>query len=214
MTRDKLDCSFLKAIENTEQALDFWIERRLMEKVSFGGNSFAFFIHMTLCEYAAAKYVISQNREFILQWLKRVYAKSKWRETILLAAGVKGGECILELLLILEDHTAFVSNEILLAASALSEIEHPEKDLIEPIANALLLKLTSNIRRVVLETGYAALKLTQFVPETIGPVAQSLIEHPQPWTRFAAWNLAIHSGPQYYDLDLLEDQFDEIFNLM
>jgi hypothetical protein len=94
------------------------------------------------------------------------------------------------------------------------EIEEPKKDLVDLITNTLLSRLTSEIRGIALETGYAALKLTQLAPEIIGPIAQSLIQHPQPWTRFIAWNLALHSGEQYVDIDLLEQQYEDLFDLI
>jgi len=212
--KDELGIGVLLAQRKAEQALNFWIERRLMEKLSVGGNEYIFFIHMTLGEFAAARYAISQEQNQLIKWLTRVRRKTKWRETILLAAGLEGGERILQILIDMEDPDDRTSREAMLAASALSEIEDPSIDLVETIAHSLLLRLTSNIRNVVLETGYAALKLIQFVPEIIGPVAQSLLEHPQPLTRFVAWNLALHSGNQYFDIDLLDKHYEEFFDLI
>lgn len=202
--KNDLECSLLKAQRSVEQAVKFWTEHRLIEKLSLAKHEHLVFTHMTFTEFAAAKYALSLEGRDCVAWLKEKRLKSRWRETVLFAAGLQNGELIVQLLIsfdIPEDRTA---QDILLAAAAILEIEKPAKELVLSVVNALLPRLTSNIEDVVLDVGEALFHLVQFAPDVIGPAVQSLLEHPQQWTRFSAWNLALHSGEEYFPLELFK----------
>ncbi|MCI5162011.1 MAG: hypothetical protein D3917_08295, partial [Candidatus Electrothrix sp. AX5] len=212
--KNDLECSQLNAQRSVEQAVKFWTEHRLVEKLSIAENDYLVFAHMTFGEFAAAKYALSLEEEQFVTWLKKGRLKSKWRETVLLAAGLKGGERVVQLLTSFDTPDDRTAQDILLAAAAVLEMEKPAKELVLPVVEALLPRLTSNLEDVVFDVGEALFHLVEFAPDVIGPAVQPLLEHPQPWTRVSAWNLALHAGEEYFSLELLKQSYEDLISSM
>lgn len=211
--KNDLECSLLKAQRSVEQAVKFWTEHRLVEKISIAENEYLVFAHTTFGEFAAAKYALSLQEAEFVAWLEKVRRKNRWRETVLLAAGLKGGERLVQLLTSFDTPEARIALDILLAAAAVLEMEEPARELVEPVIEALLPKLTSNLEDVVLDVEEALFHLVQFAPDVIGSAVQPLLEHPQPWTRVSAWNLALHSGEEYFSLEVLKQDYEDLTSL-
>jgi len=208
--KNDLECSLLKAQRSVEQAVKFWTEHRLVEKLSIADNDYLVFAHMTFGEFAAAKYALSLEKDEFVAWLEKVRRKGRWRETVLLAAGLKGGERIVQLLTSFDTPEEKTAQDILLAAAAVLEMDEPARELVLPIVDVLLPRLTSNLEDVVLDVGEVLFHLVELAPDLIGPAVQPLLEHPQPWTRFSAWNLSLHSGKIYHSMNLFKRDCDKL----
>lgn len=209
----ELGVEVLEARRQGEQALKFWEERRLLERLSAGGQDAFTFIHLALCEYAAGRYAATLNDVQLEEWLSRVRRQPKWRETILLAAGSGAADRIVRILVTLDDVEDPTSVEAMLAAAAQSETDGIQPTLVKSVADRLLARLTSNVPLIVHESGHALLGLAQLAPEIIGSTAQSLLNHKNPWTRFVAWTLTLYAGREYVDLDLLEQSYETLVEL-
>ena len=209
----ELGVEVLEARRQGEQALKFWEERRLLERLSAGGQDAFTFIHLALCEYAAGRYVATLNDIQLEEWLSGVRRQPKWRETILLAAGSGAADRIVRILVTLDDVEDPTSVEAMLAAAAQSETDGIQPTLVKSVADRLLARLTSDVPLIVHESGHALLGLAQLAPEIIGPTAQSLLNHKNPWTRFVAWTLTLYAGREYVDLDLLEQSYETLVEL-
>ncbi|MFM7373251.1 MAG: hypothetical protein ACKO2Z_36825, partial [Sphaerospermopsis kisseleviana] len=101
------------------------------------------FIHLTLCEYAAAKYVSDLDDQEICKWLEEVRQNIKWKEVILFAAGLGKVEIIVNHLLELDNPENTTLTDILLAANALTEVNNASFELIKAVVNRLQIQLES-----------------------------------------------------------------------
>lgn len=113
--------SLLAAKEKVERCLAFWQERGVLELLQVGHEDAYTFIHATLGEYAAGRYLATCDDSEIRAYLEKVQHDARWRETLLLAAGAGKANIIAEHLLSLDRENDPVATESLLAAAALAE---------------------------------------------------------------------------------------------
>ena len=189
--------------------ISFWEQRRIFEKNKVGLNDTINFIHLTLCEYAAAKYVSDLDDQKICTWLEEVRQNIKWKEVILFAAGLGKVEIIVNHLLELNNTENTTSTDILVAANALKEVNNAPFELIKAVVNQLQIRLESSNPSVVLEAAKALLDLISQATDLIGNIAQSLYNHTQSCTRLAAIRLGLQCGENYVDLNILKEVIDE-----
>ena len=200
----------LEAASRVEKALLFWEDRRLMERLTVGVHEAATFVHMALCEFAAARYAARLPYGDLSAWLTEVRMEPTWRETILLTASTGSAENMVEILLELDSPDDPLSEDVLLAADVLAQATRPSAHVAQRVAEPLVGRIVSEIRSIAYEAGSALLPLTQIVPEIIGTKARSLMDHEQPWTRYVALALALRSGEEYVDIDLLDGQYESL----
>jgi energy-coupling factor transporter ATP-binding protein EcfA2 len=200
----------LEARRKAEQALNYWEERRMLEKLSIGTHEVVTFVHLSLGEFAAGRYASKLPDTQLEEWLTKVRREAKWREVIMFAAGSGDKERIVRTLISLDDVKDLTSTEILLAVSAYLEAARIHLGLAEDIIKYLIPRLSSNIPMITYEAGNAALKLTEIVPDVIGPEVERLLIHDQPWTQKVAWALLVSCGRKYVNLDLLEQHYEAL----
>jgi energy-coupling factor transporter ATP-binding protein EcfA2 len=189
--------------------ISFWEQRRIFERKKVGLNDTINFIHLTLCEYAAGKYVSNLDDQKICTWLEGVRQDIKWQEVILFAAGLGKVDIIVNHLLELDNLENINSTDILLAAKALTEVNDAPFELIKAVVNRLQIQLESPNPSVVLEAAKALLDLISQATDLIGNIAQNLSNHTQLWTRLAAIRLGLQCGENYVDLNILKEVLDE-----
>ncbi|HBB36277.1 MAG TPA: hypothetical protein DDZ80_07905 [Cyanobacteria bacterium UBA8803] len=207
---NELDLKPLAAQREAQKGLEFWEERRIIERLSVGHQNAVTFVHPSLGEYAAGRYASRLSEKEVHQWLARVRRQPKWRESILFCAGAGAAERISTQLLELDNPEEPTSTEAVLAAAALAETTEPPLKLMEAVANQILPRLKSPIPDVVFEAAQALLALADLAPNIIGTIAQSLFKQAQSWTRLAATMLALACGEDYVDLDILKEVLDNI----
>jgi energy-coupling factor transporter ATP-binding protein EcfA2 len=199
----------LEAEKQAEPGINFWENRRIFERSRERHQDTINFIHLTLCEYAAAKYVSDLDDQKICKWLEEVRQNIKWKEVILFAAGLGKVEIIVNHLLELNNTENTTSTDILVAANALKEVNNAPFELIKAVVNQLHIRLESSNPSVVLEAAKALLDLISQATDLIGNIAQNLSNHTQLWTRLAAIRLGLQCGDQYVDLSILKEVIDE-----
>jgi energy-coupling factor transporter ATP-binding protein EcfA2 len=198
-----------EAEKQAEPGINFWENRRIFERSRERHQDTINFIHLTLCEYAAAKYVSDLDDQKICKWLEEVRQNIKWKEVILFAAGLGKVEIIVNHLLELNNTENTTSTDILVAANALKEVNNAPFELIKAVVNQLHIRLESSNPSVVLEAAKALLDLISQATDLIGNIAQNLSNHTQLWTRLAAIRLGLQCGDQYVDLSILKEVIDE-----
>ena len=198
-----------EAEKQAESAINFWENRRIFERSRERHQDTINFIHLTLCEYAAAKYVSDLDDQKICKWLEEVRQNIKWKEVILFAAGLGKVEIIVNHLLELNNTENTTSTDILVAANALKEVNNAPFELIKAVVNQLQIRLESSNPSVVLEAAKALLDLISQATDIIGNIAQNLSNHTQLWTRLAAIRLGLQCGENYVDLNILKEVIDE-----
>jgi len=204
------DYTVREAEEKAEAGVDFWENRCIFERRSMGNQDLITFIHPTLGEYAAGRYASRLNDEKLCEWLEEVRQDSRWREPILLAAGLGAGETIVENLLAFDNPEEPSSEDAILAAFVLAEMIDPPSKLLEVVANRIRLQVESHIPHIAFNAADAMLELTKLAPDFIGSIAKSLLQSSNSWTRLAATGLALVCGEDYVDLDILKEVLDDI----
>jgi hypothetical protein len=169
-----------------EAGVCFWEDRGLIERVSVGSRDTIVFVHLSLGEYLAARFIVRSGPDFVRSETIRLRQRAKWREPLLLAAGLSGGEEVIQTLLNLDEPDNPESTESVVAAACLAEAEKDSKPSLEAhdVADRLELRLGSAVPLVSLEAGHALQMIAALVPDLVGQIAIELGNHTQPWTRF------------------------------
>lgn len=201
------DYPLLRANEIAEFYVTFWREHGLLEHLKIGIEDAYTFVHLNIQEYCAARYITSLSAGDRIEWLKRVHRIPRWREVLLLAAGDGAVREVVETLLAMDNLEDPVSTVLILAAAALAESE-PIHDLSRDVIKRLTVRLSSRIPLVAYEAAKAAVGLAPQMPELIANVVEPLLHHDQPWTRLAAYRLAISAGPTAISLENLQSFFN------
>jgi hypothetical protein len=203
--------SLLAAKEKVERCLAFWQERGVLELLQVGHEDAYTFIHATLGEYAAGRYLATCDDSEITAHLEKVRHDARWRETLLLAAGAGKANIIAEHLLSLDWENDPVATESLLAAAALAESAHASPALAVEVAEHITNRLCSSIPLVAYESAQNSTGLAALLTEEMRPLLHPLLRHPQLWTRLTALRLALAAGDSVVDFDALEAFFDDWF---
>jgi hypothetical protein len=192
-----------------EECISFWEERGLLERLTAGNREALVFTHAGLGEYAAARYASDCSPEELASWVAEVRRHPRWREVILLAAGL-GAMGVVDALLDLYNSKDPVGEELELAALALAEVAKPPDNLVEKVAEAIGERLQADIPGVVFATSESALGLAREVPRSVARVARRLAGHENFATRVAAVRLLLECGPEHADLDVVQNVIEEL----
>jgi hypothetical protein len=201
--------SLLASKERVERCLAFWQERGVLELLQVRHEEAYTFIHATLGEYAAGRYLATCDDSEIKAHLEMVRHDDRWRETLLLAAGAGKANIIAEHLLSLDRENDPVATESLLAAAALAESAHASPALAAEVAKHITDRLCSAIPLVAYESAENSIGLAAQLAEQMRPLLHPLLRHPQLWTRLTALRLALAAGGLVVDFDALEAFFDD-----
>lgn len=203
-----LDIQPIPAQRNADRGLTFWEERRILERFRVGPEDAVVFVHRGLSEAAAGRYAAHLGDVELYEWLTRVRRNPTWRETILLASGAGAGKQIIGHLLELDNPADPSSVEAVLATAALAELSRPDSQLLERIAARLQPRLESPVPLVAFEAAEALLGLARQAPAVVGPLAQPLVHHAQPWTQLIAVVLTLACGQEYTDESVIVQLLD------
>ena len=171
-----------------ESALHLWSDHGLIERVTVGAREAIVFVHLSLGEYLAGRFLARTSSEFLEAHVKNHRRQAKWRETILFAAASGAHTTIITLLLSLDDPEDPESTEATLAAACIGELSDgiPLYNLPQLVAGKLTERLSSAIPLIAIEAGEALQDISSTVPEFIAEISLSLWDHEQPWTRTAS----------------------------
>ena len=190
-----------------EIATNLWNDHGLIERVTVGSREGLVFVHLSLGEFLAGRYLSKLAPEVIALEVGRVRRKAKWREPLLFASGSGAHRTIVPTLISLDDPSDPESTEAVLAAACVGELdpsEHPG-ELAALVAEKLKERLSSPIPLVAIEAGEALLKIAPLVPELIAHISIALWRHPQPWTRTASICAGIATGSESMAIDRVTD---------
>lgn len=185
----------LSSFRTAETAIHEWIERGLLERLTAGSLDAVVFVHQAFAEYLAGRYLADLSEHDFTHAIHNLRRKAKWREPILLTAGVGAGDRIVATLLALDEPTNSDSTEALLAAAALNEAAPVQvaPELVEQVVARLKDRLPSPIPLVAIDAAVALLEVARTNPDSVARVTREFWSHPQEWTRLAAQCAAIGS---------------------
>jgi len=173
----------LLASRAAENALLYWEEHRLLERLRIGTREYLTFVHMNLGEYAAARAVAGLTDAKLTAWLTRVRRQPQWREVILLAASAGASEQIARVLLDLDDAADPTSEEAFLAAECLEDVGAPDLALVERAIDRVGARLGSHAE---IRAAEVLVRLARFAPSAVSRASLPLLEAKSPVTRLAA----------------------------
>lgn len=193
----------LKGKKMASDAIIFWEERGLLERVSSGVQTTLTFVHLAFQEFSAARFLSQLSDNEVVEWVKANKNIPKYRETLFLSGGTE--RVVLTVNTLLEDDNPSDPIQInaLLAADVLGEAEYAPRNVQDRTIKHLLARLTYLVPDVVYEAGEKLKPLAIASPELIGPVALQLAQHEQRWTSEVACTLGLLCGEQYVDAEAL-----------
>lgn len=175
-----------------QNALLYWEDHRLLERLRIGTREYLTFVHMNLGEYAAARAISGFNDAELQTWLTRVRRQPQWREVILLAASAGATERITPLLLDLDDTGDPTSEEAFLAAECLYEMDSPDLALAERTIDRISSRLGTDGE---IRAANVLVRLARFAPSSVSRVSSPLLDSESPVTRLAA-EAGVFAGDQ------------------
>jgi NACHT domain/Cap4 dsDNA endonuclease len=179
------------AMEQAEEWLNFWEERRVIERLSVGQYEAVTFVHFALGEWAAATYLENLDDDSLKAWLVQNQKKPRFREVITLAA--KSVNRIIPLLLDSDDGSPTASESIL-AAELIVESAEVQENLIVSVIEKLAGKLLSPISLIIGEAAHALLKIAPLQKNMLINLVEPLSHHESAETKAAAIRLLIECG--------------------
>lgn len=187
----------LQAKEIATDYLQYWVDIGVLDHLRVGYEDGYTFIHLTLGEYAAGKYIASlseRNQREIL--LEKIHFPI-WRETLLLAGGAGCAGPFVET--IMETYEkGDLYNDISLAVAILAETT-PHLELSKKVGKKAIGSISSNIPLLCFEVGEALVGIAQQEPDWTITLVKPLLEHEQEWTRLVAYKLALMSNKLMID---------------
>jgi hypothetical protein len=198
---EQIALSPLLARQQVELSLRFWEEKRLIERLRSGHLEALTFVHLSLGEYLAGRFIGAMNDEHLGAWLARTRRAPRWRQPILFACGAGAVNRIVSALLDLDDPDDPSSTDALLAASGIVEYERVETHCVNETVARLQHRLKSSIPLVAIEAGMGLCEIRSVAPQIIGAAATNLIDSEQEWTRLAAIATCLSAGSEYISLE-------------
>ena len=200
----------LEARRRAEQGLRFWEERRLIERLTLGHLEAYTFVHLSLGEYLAGRYIGQMGDENLRIWVAATRREARWRQPILMACGAGAANRVVPLLLELDEPADPVSTEAVLAAFAVAESEQIDKQIVEQVITRLRERLTSTIPLVAIEAGEGLRQIAPLAREVIDAITADLLDHKQEWTRLAALTARFAAGKQYVTLEQTQKWLNDL----
>lgn len=197
----QMGVSRLQARTSAQHGLVFWEERRLVERLTLGHLQAYTFVHLSLGEYLAGRYIAQMTDENLRSWIATRRCDARWRQPILMACGAGAANRVIPLLLELDKPTDPVSSEAVLAAFAIAESESIGKQIVEQVVTRLRERLTSTIPLVAIEAGESLRQIAPLAPEMVDAITADLIDDEQQWTRLAGITARFAAGKEYVTLD-------------
>ena len=199
----------LQESTTASNCLHFWHERGVLDRLHAGHQEIYTFVHSTFREYAAGRYLASLNLSEIRWWVRNKYDDARWREPIVLAAGCGAVEVVVETLLEIEAEDEQATS---LLFSALAESPTAPDRLTTLVADRLIAHLTSPNPALAYAVAEQGVSLVKRVPDLFAPLLQPLLAHHQIWTRLAAADLALVSGPERVEIEIVEQLLKDVMS--
>ncbi|MEM7560492.1 MAG: hypothetical protein AAF394_15325, partial [Planctomycetota bacterium] len=166
--------------EAAESGLRFWEDRRLVETLSIGNAAKTFFIHLSLQEFAAARYARNLEASQFVDWIRHARRKPAWKQAILLLSGIDDNARTTSALLDLDDPRDPVSGEALLATETVFEREPPDLTVLPRLLQSLAVRFSSDIPLVSIEAAQQLARVAPYAKQEVRKVAQAETRD-KPW---------------------------------
>lgn len=178
--RTRFGLDILSADEAAKSGLQFWENQRLVETLSVGNDAKTFFIHLSLQEFAAARYARNLESSKFAEWIRHARRKAAWKQVVLLLSGIDDDARTTSALIDLDDPHDPVSREALLAAEAVLERDPPDLTAVPRLLTSLATRFGSDIPLVSIEAAQQLARLAPYAKHETLKIAQTRSQH-APW---------------------------------
>ncbi|MHB9066692.1 MAG: SMEK domain-containing protein [Pirellulaceae bacterium] len=178
--RTRFDLDTLSADEAANSGLQFWEDRRLVETLSVGNDAKTFFVHLSLQEFAAARYARDLKASEFVDWIRHARRKGAWKQVILLLSGIDDDARTTSALLDIDDPRDPVSREALLAAEAVFEREPPDLTALPRLLQSLATRFDSNIPLVSIEATQQLARVAPYAKQEVLAISRADTQG-RPW---------------------------------
>ncbi|SEJ70279.1 Putative serine esterase [Bhargavaea ginsengi] len=194
----------LKARQVASDCLDFLKEVGLLEELNAGYESGYTFIHLSLGEYAAGRYIAGLSSQQQIEIFRENKHSPMWREPLLLAAGVGSARLFVEYLICNFQEEHDIHNDVAFLGAILAE-SHPLPDLNRIVVSKAIDTLCSSVPILCFEAGKALEGIAQQEPDWTFSLVEPLLQHNQSWTKLVAYKLAILTNKLLVDVNKINN---------
>jgi hypothetical protein len=189
--RDGMAASVHAGRNIAADAVEYWEQRRLLERLTTGARQIETFVHLNLAEYAAGRYAASMESVGVEDWVRRTHHDPRWRQPILFAAGCGALQSVGDTLLASDDPNDDECDAAMLAAEALLETAVVPPALLEHTIATLIARVTKSGFRGTVNSAEALISLRHIAPWQISEAALPLLTHQSPLVRLAAETIVL-----------------------
>lgn len=186
----RFNLDILAADKMAKYGLRFWENRRLVETLSVVNDSRTFFVHLSLQEFAAARYARNLKSSEFAEWTRHARRKAGWKQVILLLSGMDDDTRTILALLDLDEPHDPVSREALLAAEALFEQDPPDLTALPQLLESVATRFGSDIPLVSIEAAQQLARLAPYAKHETLKIAQTRSQ-PSSWSRLGSLSLRL-----------------------
>jgi len=196
--------SALEAQDLVESCVGYWEALGVVEQLHHDGLQAVAFVHKTFGEFAAGRWIAGLSAERQADLLTTRADDEGWREPVGLAAAMGAGGLVLDRL-VARGFAGEAGQARLLQALEILQEADPALVGVAPDTTyaAALGRLDEDHRTWAFQVGMALVAIGARLPEAVIGELQDRLGHPQPWTRAAAWSVALAADPTRFDLDQL-----------
>ena len=177
-------------------AILFWEQRRLLERLTTGAREIETFVHLNLAEYAAGRFAAGLPATEIEAWIRRCHLDPQWRQPILLAAGCGAVSPIVTALLELNHSFDAENDAVALAAEAITEAEDVPATLIARTVSALGERMLSRKVGIAVQAAESLISLGPLVPALVSETALPMLTQEPALTKLAAEAVILAGAPE------------------
>ena len=201
----------LQARELAEKCLLYWQAVGMLERVHHAGEETVTFLHKTLGEFAAARFLAAMSLAEQSAAIVATIGEPEWSEVIDFAGSL--GLATQMCATLLENHTRGPTGlraiERALAIAAEADVP-PDASVRQQLINFAFEYVRSERKSWAYSIGELIGDVAKRFPTEVAPHTTSLLASEQTWTRAVAWTCAVLAGPAHYDLNSLIEQFNRL----
>jgi hypothetical protein len=203
----ELSITPLQGRELSERSVNYWQDIGLLERIQHGEDETITFIHKTFGEFAAARYLcaLPSRQADVLQ---SIAEKDEWLEVINFAGSLGLGTPICEILLARD---APGTKRFTMTERALKLVSEADRLPALAVCEELLQRgfeyVRSERREWAYRIGTVLISLSERLGAEIAPIAATLCDNSQHWTRLIGWACILASGSSNYQLGRLLEEF-------
>ncbi len=181
----------------------------MLERVHHAGEATITFIHKTLGEFAAARYLAAMPPEAQSATIAATVNADEWSEVIGFASslGLATPACTA----LLENHALGSVGARAVASALTLAVEFdvpPDAPVRLRMIGYAFDYVRSERKSWAYKVGEPLVAVARRFPAEVGSLAASLLDHGNVWTRVVAWSCAVVAGREHYELTELLKQLD------